>query len=45
MSVTASRFLFAAIEYINYLQSQKTRQEEELDNLRKEVMALKIMKS
>ena len=34
-----------AIDYINFLVQQKSKQEEDLDNLRKEVMALKIMKS
>ena len=34
-----------AIDYINMLVKQKSKQEEDLDNLRKEVMALKIMKS
>ncbi len=38
-------FLFAAIDYIQYLQQQKKKSEEEVDNLRKEVMALKIMKA
>ena len=42
-----NRFFFVttAIDYINFLVQQKSKQEEDLDNLRKEVMALKIMKS
>ena len=35
----------AAIDYIHYLVQQKKKQEEDLDSLRKEVMALKIMKA
>lgn len=35
----------AAIEYIIFLHQQKKKQEEELEALRKEVMALKIMKT
>ena len=38
-------FVTTAIDYINFLVQQKSKQEEDLDNLRKEVMALKIMKS
>ncbi|CAC5399378.1 max-like protein X isoform X1 [Mytilus californianus] len=34
-----------SIDYIQYLVSQKKKQEDDLDNLRKEVMALKIMKA
>ncbi|XP_072019792.1 max-like protein X [Amphiura filiformis] len=34
-----------SIDYIQYLVQQKKKQEEELDALRKEVMALKIMKA
>lgn len=34
-----------SIDYIQYLISQKKKQEDDLDNLRKEVMALKIMKA
>lgn len=34
-----------SIDYIQFLISQKKKQEEELDSLRKEVMALKIMKA
>lgn len=32
-----------AIDYVQYLVNHKRRQEEELERLRKEVMALKIM--
>ena len=35
----------SAIDYIQYLVQQKKKQEDELDSLRKEVMALKIMKA
>ena len=35
----------SAIEYIMYLHQQRKKQEEELEALRKEVMALKIMKT
>ena len=35
----------AAIDYMQFLNQQKKKQEEELDSLRKEVMALKIMKA
>ncbi|XP_052806172.1 max-like protein X [Mya arenaria] len=34
-----------SIDYIQYLVGQKKKQEDELDSLRKEVMALKIMKA
>ncbi|XP_064616963.1 max-like protein X [Liolophura sinensis] len=34
-----------SIDYIQFLVQQKKKQEEELDSLRKEVMALKIMKA
>ncbi|XP_060082742.1 max-like protein X [Ylistrum balloti] len=34
-----------SIDYIQFLAHQKTKQEDELDSLRKEVMALKIMKA
>jgi len=34
-----------SIDYIQYLVQQKKKQEQEVENLRKEVMALKIMKS
>ncbi|KAK3596292.1 hypothetical protein CHS0354_009788 [Potamilus streckersoni] len=34
-----------SIDYIQYLNQQKKKQEEDLDSLRKEVMALKIMKA
>ena len=37
--------LSIAIDYIQYLVQQKKKQEDELDVLRKEVMALKIMKA
>lgn len=36
---------FPAIDYIQFLVQQKKKQEDELDSLRKEVMALKIMKA
>lgn len=35
----------SAIEYIMFLHQQRKKQEEELEALRKEVMALKIMKT
>ena len=35
----------SAIDYIQFLIQQKKKQEDELDSLRKEVMALKIMKA
>ena len=38
-------FNFAAIDYIQYLSTQKKRQEEELEALEKEVKALRIMKA
>ena len=38
-------FFLSAIEYIIFLHQQKKKQEEELEALRKEVMALKIMKA
>ena len=38
-------FYFPAIDYIQFLVQQKKKQEEDLENLRKEVMALKIMKA
>ena len=38
-------FFFKAIDYIIFLHQQKKKQEEELEALRKEVMALKIMKT
>lgn len=34
-----------AIDYIQFLHKEKKKQEEEVSTLRKEVMALKIMKS
>lgn len=37
--------LISAIDYIQFLVQQKKKQEDELDSLRKEVMALKIMKA
>lgn len=36
---------FAAIDYIHFLHKEKKKQEEEVSVLRKEVMALKIMKT
>lgn len=38
-------FFFAAIDYIHFLHKEKKKQEEEVSVLRKEVMALKIMKT
>ena len=38
------QMICAAIEYTQHLIEQKTAQEKKLDELRKEVMALKIMK-
>ena len=37
--------LTSAIDYIQYLKDQKKKQEDGLEALRKEVMALKIMKA
>jgi len=37
--------LFVAIEYTQHLIEQKSAQEKKLEELRKEVLALKIMKS
>ena len=39
------RVLTSAIDYIQYLKDQKKKQEDGLEALRKEVMALKIMKA
>ena len=36
---------FLAIDYIQFLHKEKKKQEEEVSTLRKEVMALKIMKT
>lgn len=38
-------FVFTAIDYIHFLHKEKKKQEEEVSVLRKEVMALKIMKT
>jgi hypothetical protein len=38
-------FFLSAIDYLQFLNQRKKEQEEELDSLRKEVMALKIMKA
>lgn len=38
-------FVFLAIDYIHFLHKEKKKQEEEVSLLRKEVMALKIMKT
>lgn len=38
-------FFFSAIDYIHFLHKEKKKQEEEVSVLRKEVMALKIMKT
>lgn len=38
-------FVIAAIDYIHFLHKEKKKQEEEVSVLRKEVMALKIMKT
>lgn len=35
----------AAIDYIQFLHKEKKKQEDEVSTLRKEVMALKIMKT
>ena len=42
---TFPSFPVPAIDYIQWLIDQKKKQEEDLDSLRKEVMALKIMKA
>lgn len=39
-----SVFLCSAIDYIQFLHKEKKKQEEEVSTLRKDVMALKIMK-
>lgn len=44
MFIVSGVFL-SAIEYIIFLHQQRKKQEEELEALRKEVMALKIMKT
>ena len=44
-SETCVVVLRAAIDYIQFLVQQKKKQEDELEGLRKEVMALKIMKA
>lgn len=41
----ANANLFPAIDYIQYLRQQKKKHEDELENLKKEAMALGIMKS
>lgn len=38
-------FVIPAIDYIHFLHKEKKKQEEEVSVLRKEVMALKIMKT
>ncbi|XP_074652623.1 max-like protein X [Tubulanus polymorphus] len=43
--VSKATILQKSIDYIQFLVNQKKKQEEELDSLRKEVMALKIMKA
>lgn len=45
MTDTFLCFVFAAIDYIHFLHKEKKKQEEEVSLLRKEVMALKIMKT
>ena len=40
-----SENVFVAIEYTQHLIEQKSTQEKKLEELRKEVLALKIMKS
>jgi hypothetical protein len=40
-----STFLFEAIDYIVDLEKEKDNHEKELDSLKKEIMALRIMKS
>jgi len=42
--LTASVSLCSAIDYIQFLHKEKKKQEEEVSTLRKDVMALKIMK-
>ena len=44
-AVYAHLIFTSAIDYIQFLIQQKKKQEDELDSLRKEVMALKIMKA
>lgn len=39
-----SLFSCSAIDYIQFLHKEKKKQEEEVSTLRKDVMALKIMK-
>ncbi|KAK2160063.1 hypothetical protein LSH36_141g08077 [Paralvinella palmiformis] len=43
--LSKATILQKSIDYIQYLQREKKKQEDDLDNLRKEVMALKIMKA
>ncbi|XP_022081760.1 max-like protein X [Acanthaster planci] len=43
--LSKATILQRSIDYIQYLAQQKKKQEQEVENLRKEVMALKIMKS
>lgn len=44
-SLTDAFLFFSAIDYIHFLHKEKKKQEEEVSVLRKEVMALKIMKT
>ncbi|XP_050406763.1 max-like protein X [Patella vulgata] len=43
--MSKANVLQRSIEYMQYLVKQKSKQEDDLDSLRKEVMALKIMKA
>ncbi|KAI8778078.1 max protein X isoform X2 [Biomphalaria glabrata] len=43
--ISKATVLQRSIDYMQFLSSQKKKQEEELESLRKEVMALKIMKA
>lgn len=44
LAASYSVFLCSAIDYIQFLHKEKKKQEEEVSTLRKDVMALKIMK-
>ncbi|CAG5119745.1 unnamed protein product, partial [Candidula unifasciata] len=43
--ISKATVLQRSIDYMQFLSTQKKKQEEELESLRKEVMALKIMKA
>ncbi len=45
MEKLSSLCVCAAIDYIQFLHKEKKKQEEDVSTLRKEVMALKIMKT